>query len=248
MNIYTTAKRKPVFQCSAGNLISSSLVCSDRMDCSDGDDEQVCNCHIDSKKPLVPSFCQRTCKQPFCKCPPLFFQNPRGGCYSWLDAPKLKDKHRLTSIRIYNTESNFTCIGGKIISSTLINDLIPDCPNQDDEVLYIKLLNNPNNFLRCKHKSDLPCVPGHPHCFHYSKLCSYSLDKNGFLSPCRNGAHLEFCTDFECNSKYKCPGYYCVPWFYLCDGSWDCPAGDDEGSCINRTCVVQQTDYKKTYN
>ena len=27
---------------------------------------------------------------------------------------------------------------------------------------------------------------------------------------------------------YKCPGYYCIPWNYICDGKWDCPSDLDE--------------------
>ncbi len=34
----------------------------------------------------------------------------------------------------------------------------------------------------------------------------------------------------------KCRNYYCVPFKYTCDGKNDCPMGDDEQSCVNRTC------------
>ena len=27
---------------------------------------------------------------------------------------------------------------------------------------------------------------------------------------------------------FKCPGYHCIPWSYVCDGKWDCPHGYDE--------------------
>ena len=27
---------------------------------------------------------------------------------------------------------------------------------------------------------------------------------------------------------FKCPGFYCVPWSYVCDGKWDCPGGSEE--------------------
>ena len=42
------------------------------------------------------------------------------------------------------------------------------------------------------------------------------------------GSHLQNCTDFECNLHYKCPGHYCIPWRYVCEGKWDCPLGYDE--------------------
>ncbi len=40
-----------------------------------------------------------------------------------------------------------------------------------------------------------------------------------------------------CPHHFKCRNYYCVPYKYTCDGTQDCPLGDDEQSCINRMCV-----------
>ena len=53
------------------------------------------------------------------------------------------------------------------------------------------------------------------------------------LSPCRTGEHLQNCKYFECNMMYKCPGYYCLPWRYVCDGKWNCPKGLDENECFS---------------
>ncbi len=37
---------------------------------------------------------------------------------------------------------------------------------------------------------------------------------------------------FDCkDTHFKCPGYYCVPWRYVCDMQWDCPGGTDEIHC-----------------
>ena len=37
---------------------------------------------------------------------------------------------------------------------------------------------------------------------------------------------------FECpESYYKCPGNYCIPYRYICDGDWHCPGGEDEMEC-----------------
>ena len=37
------------------------------------------------------------------------------------------------------------------------------------------------------------------------------------------------------------PNFYCIPWVYVCDGSWDCPYGYDESDVLlcgkNRTCT-----------
>ncbi len=40
----------------------------------------------------------------------------------------------------------------------------------------------------------------------------------------------------DCPHHYKCHSYYCVPYKYTCDSKYDCPLGDDENNCANRTC------------
>ena len=76
----------------------------------------------------------------------------------------------------------------------------------------------------------MSCYPSIYKCFAVQDVCLYKLDKLDNLYPCRTGSHIKYCEDFECNQNYKCPGYYCVPWRYVCDGKWDCPHGHDEYS------------------
>ena len=35
----------------------------------------------------------------------------------------------------------------------------------------------------------------------------------------------------SCKTKLKCPGYYCLPFGYLCDGKSDCPFSEEEAVC-----------------
>ncbi len=50
--------------------------------------------------------------------------------------------------------------------------------------------------------------------------------------------HLTRCKDFVCNSTYyKCPGFYCIPWQYVCNTRTDCPGGLDERDCNKTTCL-----------
>ena len=51
------------------------------------------------------------------------------------------------------------------------------------------------------------------------------------------------CEQFDCKYNgsiyFKCPGYYCVRWYAVCNGVLDCPGGTDEVHCINRICPGQ---------
>ena len=33
------------------------------------------------------------------------------------------------------------------------------------------------------------------------------------------------------NKHFKCPGFYCIPWRFVCNGRWECPGGVDENIC-----------------
>ena len=74
----------------------------------------------------------------------------------------------------------------------------------------------------------LKCKEGQEKYYDFSDICVYKLTYLNILIPCSDGAHIQECNKFECNMQYKCPGYYCIPWSYVCDGKWDCPHGLDE--------------------
>ena len=51
------------------------------------------------------------------------------------------------------------------------------------------------------------------------------------------GRVLVSCEDHVCGDKYfKCPGFYCLPWRYVCNGEWECPGGVDEKNCDRTIC------------
>ncbi len=67
--------------------------------------------------------------------------------------------------------------------------------------------------------------------------CKYDIqdqNKNMTLKYCNNGSNLVSCENYECGKMFKCLGYYCLPWKYVCDGYWDCPAGYDEDDCFRK--------------
>ncbi len=70
-------------------------------------------------------------------------------------------------------------------------------------------------------------------CLHGSdeNLCSRHK-QTGYKQNVLNAGHLATCDFHNCSYTFKCPGYYCVPWSYVCDGHWDCPPGLDEIQCV----------------
>ena len=104
------------------------------------------------------------------------------------------------------------------------------------------ILSSPcNPTLSDKYPVQLPCKNDASQCYNFSHFCIYRLDKTFNLLPCKMGSHIQQCEYFECNVHFKCPGYYCIPWGYVCDGKWDCPDGNDETGThrcgVERICV-----------
>ena len=115
-----------------------------------------------------------------------------------------------------------------------VNDLVSDCgPESEDEPVLLQLKANLKE-IKCK-PWQIPCMEGHIKCFNFTDICLYKLNIDKHLIPCRNGGHLDNCKQFECNTMFKCPDSYCVPWTYVCDGIWDCPYGEDEKR--NKVCI-----------
>ena len=96
----------------------------------------------------------------------------------------------------------------------------------------------PGEFKQKTQHKQLSCSERELKFYAISAVCTYTLDSDANLVPCTAGEHLQNCKEFECNMMYKCPGYYCVPWSYVCDGKWDCPGGIDES---DKHCQVERT-------
>ena len=134
-----------------------------------------------------------------------------------------------------------------MVDPNLFNDLYGDCFLAEDEPILTSLLID-HVITSCVDSNQIPCIQGHPKCYSISDICSYKLNTCGHLLPCRNGAHLESCKDFDCNAKFKCPNYYCIPFEYVCDGSWDCPTGTDENVCTDTHRCNQMFKCKGTFS
>ena len=204
-------------------------LCDGINDCQEGSDEMLWECKELNKS------CKEINDKKKCYCPPLFYQTITGTCsmytvqtFKTYENTDLEEGAPLTQIDTH------LCTNSSSIPDQQVNDLVPDCQKADDETLLKSILLQ-NNQTLCHHDDQLPCKNGHTKCFNTIDACIYRLDKFNNLYPCRTGAQQ--CKDFECNQHYKCPGYYCIPWGYVCDGKWDCPYGSDESSyykCVKR--------------
>ncbi len=76
--------------------------------------------------------------------------------------------------------------------------------------------------------TQLPCSEYSSQSYETIDICLFSLDESKDLFPCKNGAHLENCEDFDCGIEFKCQKSYCILWSYVHDKKWDCPDGEDE--------------------
>ena len=69
---------------------------------------------------------------------------------------------------------------------------------------------------------------------HLKQDCSRKDDKQLFFMS------ILICEKTDCSPKYfKCPGFYCIPLRYVCNGLWECPGGVEElphMNCHTRTC------------
>jgi len=63
----------------------------------------------------------------------------------------------------------------------------------------------------------------------------YNLDMDGYLFPCSYGELLQKCAYFICPAHFKCPMSYCIYLQSVCDGTTDCPHGEDEVGCPGKT-------------
>ena len=222
-----------LFICQNREIVSRTSLCDGIFDCGINDtrDEEDCICKsLDESKfkkcKYIHSLNGNTCHTSF-----LFSGYQNAKCpYLHL----LQKSEKLSKINY-----TFQCQDKKHISISFKDDLVPDCRQTAGDEFHLLNIYQKGNIYSCQQLGQIPCRRGHSKCFHISDICIYKLDIYNQLFPCRTGEHIQNCEEFECNKKYKCPGYYCIPFSYICNGKWDCPYGSDEYSDMcrrNRQC------------
>ena len=232
-NVSTRTLHYSFFECERGGFILSDFVCDFTVHCTkDSSDETNCLCSkFTYKCPQWILSKRRT------MCSPLFYKSKNGICkrYNTNSIQPIYNKHAKydkflskTDTKDVSTGPLFVCENNIKIDISLVNDLVPDCgQSAEDEDLLTYLLTNISSTNLCKY-DEIPCIDGHIRCYTFVDVCIYQLNRFDHLTPCRNGAHLQNCSLYECNLKYKCKDSYCIFWTAVCDGKWDCPYGDDE--------------------
>ena len=253
LNLADVACQSQQYQCDDMSCILLAAVCDGYRDCSNGEDEQ-CS-HVCSHTEQGSLDCLVDCHPDNCSCAFTHFQCQSGGCItmervcdSLDDCSDATDEngcihtkhyyYRIEGMFIkkyrtsYQSKTHlYKCQDGTLIEARYVDDLLPDCPDADDEPMLSVL--TVNDCFR----GQLPCKPGHPKCFNASEKCIYDLDIDGKLQHCRNGGHLFGCESQTCRKQYKCGSSYCIPIHRLCDGNFDCPNKDDEHQCHRLVCV-----------
>ncbi len=208
-----------VFKCKDNTGISLVRICDCTVDCHDNSDETYCTCD----KVKNSTFCARNITR---SSDELCLESPHK------DWKCFKLPAEETGIDLSPSISDAATLPCHNLSADhiLFNDLINDCGQnaEDEPLLRLLLESKPSAHLSCKTPSQIPCLTGHPKCYDIFDTCVYRKSSSNKLIPCRNGAHLENCRDFQCNMMFKCPKYYCIPWEYVCDGNWDCPEATEE--------------------
>ncbi|XP_062589229.1 uncharacterized protein LOC134250886 [Saccostrea cucullata] len=65
-----------------------------------------------------------------------------------------------------------------------------------------------------------------------STRCILDYSENGDIFGCRDLSHLDDCDSTQCPVGYmKCPGSFCIPPRFICDGEKHCENGVDEMQC-----------------
>ena len=218
--------------------ISTLYSCDGHKDYPDGLDESNCYCFIKGQKIMDNNFCLRKCSATNgCTFSTLYTHDGSFGCYSFTDNKLTNSKTQFNNIS-KNMTYVYSCKNSSLnIFATLVDDLIFDCPYQDDEseLLSVSL----GDRVRCKEEGSYECYPGPSRCYTEDQKCVYNLTQDTqTLMYCRNGQHLHDCKSKDCLWMFKCAETYCIPYRYLCDGKWDCWTGEDESFCRKYSCIV----------
>ncbi len=151
-------KGKHLFQCAYHELVSTMFCLDNVADCSlsspSSADDETC--------PFVGTTCPHRCVNFSCSCSPVQYKSKSGICRTFISmsiTPEINpsDQGNETNKTFHCQESS------TIIHEELFNDLIVDCPLENDEPVYIDVVQNKANYP-CDVAGYLPCRQGQNRC------------------------------------------------------------------------------------
>ncbi|XP_078576616.1 uncharacterized protein LOC144862181 isoform X4 [Branchiostoma floridae x Branchiostoma japonicum] len=252
----TNTCRPEDYICGNGACVLSDFVCDGADDCGDNSDENQCDrgpsmfqCANGKYLPMAAycdfiDQCGDKSDESLCKYP-----NCQAGDYRCLNGQCVPLNRRCDLVNdCLDGSDELSCqpreckgilcsVNNTCISASAKCDGQVDCPGREDE----------NGKLR----EDEQSCPGMPpdvqsdscpfrcangKCTDRSSLCIFDRDIYGSPRYCRDLTHLRYCERFQCPGMFKCERSYCIPLRMVCDGSRDCPGGEDEFSCESFSC------------
>ncbi|KAI8767782.1 G-protein coupled receptor GRL101 [Biomphalaria glabrata] len=225
----------PTFQCKDINSrISYNYVCDGVLDCSNGEDEQVCNYEFQDLQECLKRQ-QSLCHDPNVN--GLKCIAKRQVCNMIEDCPDGSDETNcddcifsqcLPNVCIPD-HLNFNCYDVTHYIDPMVKYGIR-YPHSFDEPKSMAIL----NFITVCNKTVVNLKDSGKYNRVWAPKCIYIKDRHGSNIGCDNFHHLSNCKSFSCPDGFmKCFESYCIPDVYKNDGVEDCPKGEDEGLRYN---------------
>ncbi|XP_053381483.1 uncharacterized protein LOC123557124 isoform X2 [Mercenaria mercenaria] len=127
------------------------------------------------------------------------------------ERPMTDSDHNLMLFEYFEEQTQFLDYAGKRGMEVTVGPIV--CSN-DKEVIKRKNFGKKSNALN----GPVRCV--------------FDTDSAGFVIGSRSGQNLQECEHFSCPiNTVKCPGSFCLPVKFICDGKIQCPGGQDEEEC-----------------
>ena len=171
--ITEASERYGLLKCPNEQYISTLYLCDGHNDCPDGTDELNCYCFINDKTINDSVYCSKKCfLSDKCTCSELFTNKKSSGCIGYEKEIHVNQIHQL-----YNLNESlllYSCQNSTLkIALNLVNDLIFDCPYQDDEPELLTI--GTMKAMTCTEKHMYECYPGHSRCYTDDQKCMYNL-------------------------------------------------------------------------
>ena len=227
--------------CPASYLLCEGECLADSFDCEESRKQIMCEAHFVTSA----EYCLTECHIDNCTCHSLYFQCPSGGC---LHTARICDgqddclygEDEALCGRIKDRQFGHISLGYlKHDSLPNVGKFLLNQSSSSEEMHLIRRLRTDAFDDLCMPAVELPCTGGYLKCYPVDKQCVYDRTCERSLKYCANGGHLIGCTsqsDVQCSGTFKCYQSYCITVHLVCDGTLDCPYGDDESECPIEYC------------